>query len=120
MSSDLETFRSDVERLCAALPGSIRAEETDGEIPSWKVGGKMFACVGHKFQGVTVKCRDTETAAMLIDADVAEKAKYFHRSWVTLRPGTSRDELDHRITLSHEIILAGLPKRLRDTLAEVA
>ena len=51
---------------------------------AWKVGGRMFACLGAASDGVSVKCADAETAQMLIEAGVAERAPYFHRSWVRL------------------------------------
>ena len=115
--SDLETFRQEVTQACEALPGAARAFEAEGEIPSWKVGGKMFACIGHLFESVSVKCHDTETAAMLIEAGVAHKAKYFHRSWVSLRPGIEGSALRHRIGLSYDIIRASLSKKFQASLA---
>lgn len=106
--------RSDVDRFCAALPGAEQAFPPEA-LDSWKVGGKMFACMaGDSADGVSVKCRDVETAAMLIDAGAARKAAYFHKSWVRLPfDATDRDDLEHRIARSYEVIVKALPKRLR-------
>lgn len=112
------TLRATVDTLCATLPGATLAEYAEGEIPSWKVGGKMFACYGHKSPGVAVKCADPETAAMLIETRVAERAPYFHRSWVRLPEPTPREEVIHRVTTSYDLIRAKLPKRVRESLPE--
>src|SRR5262249_30233616 len=67
---------------------------------AWKVGGKMFACVGGETPGVSVKTDSIETAGMLIDAGIGLKERYFHRSWINLPLGTSEDELRHRLAIS--------------------
>ncbi|MGB3408997.1 MAG: MmcQ/YjbR family DNA-binding protein [Jannaschia sp.] len=112
--------RADVDTLCAALPGATPTDA--GELDSWKVGGKMFACMaGGEFRGaedgVSVKCPDVETAAMLIDAGAARRARYFHRSWVRLPyDGADPEEAAHRIRVSYDTIVATLPKATREAL----
>ena len=112
-----------MDALCEAMPGAVLSGP--GELDAWKVGGKMFACFGHEETRaentghVSVKCPDVETAQMLIDAGAAEKAAYFHRSWVSLAlPATAMDEAAHRIGVSYDTIRAGLPKKTRDALPE--
>ncbi|WP_179378817.1 MmcQ/YjbR family DNA-binding protein [Jannaschia marina] len=112
--------RADVDKICAALPEATPTGP--GELDSWKVGGKMFACMaggdaGGSEDGVSVKCPDVETAAMLIDAGAARKARYFHRSWVRLPyETTDAEEADHRIRVSYDIIRASLPAATRRDL----
>ena len=112
--------RARIDTICAGLPGTRLAQPPE-ELMSWKVGDKMFACFGD-FEdkgGVAVKCPDVETAAMLIDAQAAEKAPYFHRSWVWLPyAATSDDEARHRLCVSYDVIRASLPKKIRETLPE--
>ncbi|WP_424974358.1 MmcQ/YjbR family DNA-binding protein [Dinoroseobacter sp. S124A] len=108
-------LRDSVDTICARLPGAELALSED-EIPSWKVGGKMFACFGHKYPGVAVKCDAVETASMLIEAGVAERAPYFHKSWVRLPEDAAPEEIIHRVTTSYDLIRAKLPKALRDGL----
>jgi len=112
--------RDDVDQICAALPGAELA--LPPELVSWKVGGKMFACIAGgdtPGDGVSVKCADTETAAMLIDAGEAVRAPYFHKSWVRLPFGaTDRGYAEHRITVSYDIIRKSLKKAVRDSLPE--
>ena len=111
--------RAQIDELCAALPGATPAHPP--ELTSWKVGGKMFACFGGDgvMDGVSVKCRDLETAAMLIETGAAIRAPYFHASWVRL-PFSEADPQDarHRIEVSYDIVRASLPKAARSALPQ--
>jgi len=110
--------RSLVNAHCAALPGAERSDPWGGGHDAWKVGGKLFAVVGTMDTGVSVKCPDAETAALLIEVGRAERAPYFHRSWVHLPWGMVEDaELHDRLTESYRIIRAGLTKRVQAGLA---
>ena len=93
--------------ICAALPGAEVSDPWGGGHDAWKVGGKMFAC-------------SVETAEMLIAAGVAERAAYFHRSWVYLPEGSAEEELRHRIVTSYRIVRAGLTKKAQAALAPMA
>ena len=107
--------RSPIDGICANLPGATASDPTT-ELDSWKIGGKMFATFGTKIDGVSVKTDSVETASMLIDAGVARRAKYFHKSWVTVGFDTDPEELSHRVRVSYDIVRAGLPKKVRDAL----
>ena len=111
--------REFVNAVCASLPGTEVSDPWGGGHDAWKVGGKMFACIGAVLPGVAVKCPDTETAEMLIAAGVGRKAPYFHRSWVLLPWGTAEEELRHRLTASYRIIRGGLPKKVQAALARL-
>ena len=77
----------------------------------------MFACIGIVGDGVSVKCPDIETAQLLIEVGAAEKARYFHRSWVRVPfEGKDSDEMRDRIHGSYSIVRAGLPKRFQAKL----
>jgi len=109
--------RSDVDALCASLPGATLAHPP--ELISWKVGGKMFACIGQQdgSDGVSVKCRDAETASMLIEAGIGIRAKYFHASWIRLPYDmTPADAFRDRILISYDLARASLKKAERDAL----
>lgn len=111
MSRDL------VNSLCAAHPGATASDPTV-ELDSWKVGGKMFACFGDRIDGVCVKTDSVDTAQMLIDAGAATKAPYFHKSWVLVGFDSPEDELAHRIAVSYDIILKGLPKKVQAEISQ--
>ncbi len=115
----MSVTRHQVDAICGTLPGAVLAHPP--ELISWKVGGKMFACVGQQdsMDGVSVKTADTETARMLIDTTGAIKAKYFHTSWVRLPYDTvALDEVNHRVVASYDIIRGTLKKAERDALPE--
>jgi len=106
-----------VNRLCAALPGAECCDPWGGGHDVWKVGGKMFVSIGTMDTGMSVKCPDIETAAMLIDAGEGERARYFHRSWIHVPWGTDETVLRHRIEISYRLIRAGLTKKAQAALA---
>ena len=109
--------RDPINALCAALPGAEVSDPWGGGHDCWKVGGRMFASLGARRDGVSVKTDSVETAQMLIDTRIAERAPYMHRSWVYLPPETALDELRHRIATSYRLIRAQLPKRVQAGLA---
>ncbi|WP_099826530.1 MmcQ/YjbR family DNA-binding protein [Oceaniglobus indicus] len=109
--------RAIVRSICAALPGAACSDPFGGGHDCWKVGGKIFALVGGTDHGVSVKCPDVETATMLIEAGVGERAPYLHRSWVLIPfDGAAPDELRHRIETSYGLIRAKLPRKVQASL----
>lgn len=108
--------RTAVAAICARLPGAEVSDPWGGGHDAWKVGGKLFAVVGTADDGVSLKCPDVETAALLIDLGLAERAPYFHRSWVRLPWGGDPAELEARLLASYDLIRAALPKRVRADL----
>ncbi len=110
-------FRADVAAICQALPGAEVSDPWGGGHDAWKVGGKMFACIGAVAEGVSVKCDSVETADMLKEAGVALHAPYFHRSWVRVLEDADPGELSHRIRVSYDLVRAKLPVAVRRGLA---
>ena len=110
MSRDL------VNRICATFPGAEQSDPWGGGHDAWKIGGKMFACIGTADTGVSVKTPDIETAQMLIDAGAGIKAPYFHRSWIHLPWPTEEADLTHRLAVAYDTIRAGLTKKVQATL----
>jgi predicted DNA-binding protein (MmcQ/YjbR family) len=102
--------------ICGGFPGAERSEPFGPGIDVWKVGGKIFACIGGATPGAAVKTDSVETAEMLISAGVGTKAPYFHRSWVLLPYDADADELRHRITASYSLIRGSLTKAAQATL----
>jgi predicted DNA-binding protein (MmcQ/YjbR family) len=115
----MSVTQGEVDAICSALPGAVLAHPP--ELISWKVGGKMFACLGKQddSDGVSVKTPDAETARMLIETTGAIKARYFHASWVRL-PYNQVDTVEarHRLLASYDIVRASLKKSDRDALPE--
>lgn len=109
-------IRALTRQICETLPGAEVSDPWGGGHDAWKVGGKMFACIGAIQPGVSVKTDGIETAEMLIAAGIAGRAPYFHRSWVHLPEGTEDAELRHRLLRSYDIVRAALPKKLQASL----
>jgi predicted DNA-binding protein (MmcQ/YjbR family) len=111
-----DAFREAVDAICRRLPGAESSDPWGGGHDAWKVGGKMFACVGAMTPGVSVKTADVETAQMLIDAGVGAKAPYFHRSWILLPADCAGEELRHRLHASYDIVRAGLTRKIQSAM----
>lgn len=107
MSRDL------VNSICRSFPGAEVSDPWGGGHDAWKVGGRMFACIGAVMPGVSVKTDSVETAELLIAAGVGVKAPYFHRSWINLPWGTPGDELRHRLAQSYRLVRGRLPKKVQ-------
>ena len=108
--------RKTVNAICRKFPGAEVSDPWGGGHDAWKVGGKMFACIGAVMPGVSVKTDSVETAQMLINAGVGVKARYFHRSWVNLPWGTSKEEFRHRLTASYQLVRSSLTKKAQAQL----
>ena len=67
------TTREFVNDFCAALPGAEHSDPWGGGHDAWKVRGKLFAVIGAVDEAVSVKCRDAETAQLLIELGRAER-----------------------------------------------
>jgi predicted DNA-binding protein (MmcQ/YjbR family) len=112
--------RAFIDGVCATFPGAEASDPSRGEHDAWTVGGKMFACIGAAQAGVSVKTADVETAGLLIEMGRAERAPYFHRSWVFLPWGiVEPEELRERLVTSYGIVRGGLPKRVQAALGPV-
>ncbi|WP_407496043.1 MmcQ/YjbR family DNA-binding protein [Pseudooceanicola sp. MF1-13] len=108
--------RAFVQTVCAPLPGAEVSDPWGGGHDAWKINGKMFACIGSQDQGVAVKTSDPEFAAMMIGAGDAQRAPYFHASWVLLPWGTDESLMRDRLLVSYDIIRAGLTKKAQAAL----
>ncbi|MEM1371295.1 MAG: MmcQ/YjbR family DNA-binding protein [Pseudomonadota bacterium] len=110
------SFRDTIDAICAQFPGAVKSDPWGGEHDAWKVGGKMFACIGSVTKGISVKTDSIETAEMLIETGVGTKAPYFHKSWILLPENADQDELQHRLETSYDIVRAGLTKKAQAAL----
>ncbi|UWQ22623.1 MmcQ/YjbR family DNA-binding protein [Jannaschia sp. W003] len=108
--------RAEINALCAARPGATLHHSFGPGHDVWKVGDKMFAVMGAADDGISLKTGGPDTAAMLIDAGVGERAPYLHASWVRLPPGSDDGEIAHRVRSSYALIRATLTKKAQAAL----
>lgn len=107
--------RAQIDALCQALPGTTRSAPHEHD--SWRVGDKMFVQFSSDVPAMSVKCPDVETATMLIDAEAAHRAPYFHKSWVRLMlSDIDADTARHRLQVAYDAIAAKLPRKVREAL----
>ncbi len=111
MSRDL------VNAICRSFPGAEVSDPWGGGHDAWKVGGKMFASMGAKLSGVSVKTDSVETARMLIEVGVGVKAPYFHASWINIPWSMPEDELRQRLAASYRLVRADLTRKAQVDLA---
>jgi predicted DNA-binding protein (MmcQ/YjbR family) len=112
--------RARVNAICAALPGAEVSDPWGGGHDAWKIGGKMFACIGAVRPGVSVKTDSVETAAMLIKVGAAVRAPYFHRSWVNLPFDVPEVELALRLRESYRLVRSSLTRKAQAALPPLA
>jgi predicted DNA-binding protein (MmcQ/YjbR family) len=105
--------RDRINAICRTFPGTDCSDPWGGGHDAWKVGGKMFACIGAVTPGVSVKTDSVETAQMLIEVGVGVRAPYFHRSWINLAFDAPEDVLRHRLWESYRLVREGLPKKVQ-------
>ena len=112
--------RSFTDTFCAALPGSQWASHTQGSHDCWKVGDKVYAQIGMRNDGVSVKTPSIEDANLLVEMERAIRAPYFHKSWVRI-PWASvpEDELRDRLLTSYTLVRGSLTKKLQAKLGPV-
>ncbi len=108
--------RERVNSICAALPGAEVSDPWGGGHDAWKVGGRMFACIGAATPGVAVKCASIDEALHLQDLFGWPKAPYIHRSWVLIPLDTEAEELEHRIGRSYQTVRSGLTRKAQAAL----
>lgn len=107
-----------VNDICKAQPGAEWSDPWGGGHDAWKVGGKMFACIGVSNDGVSVKTPSVEDAQLLIEMGRAIKAPYFHRSWVRVDwDALDEAELRDRIETSYKLVFSGLTKKLQKEIS---
>jgi predicted DNA-binding protein (MmcQ/YjbR family) len=112
----------DVLAYCLAKPGAWQDEPWEGDIVA-KVGGKIFAFLGHDPEGaaasVGLKCgpnREVADEWLRRYPDDASVMAYIGRSgWNSLRIGGAipDDELTEAVDASYDAIVSKLPKRER-------
>ena len=113
--------RDDVLALCLALPGTEETYPFGDEVAVMKVGGKMFALVSLSGDPgvVNLKC-DPARALELREVYAAIRPGYHQdkRHWnsVDLDGSVEDDLVRELVEDSYDLVVARLPRRVRDQL----
>jgi predicted DNA-binding protein (MmcQ/YjbR family) len=111
-------------RYALDKPGAWQDQPWDNDVVA-KVGDKIFAFLGAAGQGpitaVGVKCGDRDAADEWLQRypqDATKMAYIGQHGWNTLLIGASipDDEIADAIDTSYELIVAKLPRKVRDRL----
>jgi predicted DNA-binding protein (MmcQ/YjbR family) len=108
-------------KLCLSFPGAFEQTVWEGDL-TFKVAGKMFAHTVLEVAPVwlSFKCSG-ENFAELTERQGIIPAPYLARAqWVALetREALSFEELTSLLRESYDLVVAKLPKKTRDLLAE--
>jgi predicted DNA-binding protein (MmcQ/YjbR family) len=112
-----------LQSLALSWPQSSVVEQWGGLV--YKVAGKVFLVLsldGRVLEGITFKCAPEEFDE-LTQIDGLAQAPYFaKRHWVKLEDPAALPEaqLTARIRRSYDLVVAGLPKKTRQTLGLVS
>jgi len=113
---DIESLR----KHCLSFPNATEEIQWGADLV-FKIGGKMFAVTdtnGTPQGRVSFKCTP-EKFAELIERDGIIPAPYvarYHWVYVEKPDALPKSELKELIKLSYEMVLAKLPKKIRDQL----
>ncbi|WP_117195315.1 MmcQ/YjbR family DNA-binding protein [Rhizobium terrae] len=110
--------RKGFDAFVKSLPGTSFVDQWDSHVA--KVGGKVFTLLsGEDGQArVVAKCTE-ESFEILTALEGIGQAPYFaKRKWVEIHihAPLSAEEVKHYLTRSHELVAAGLTKKLRQEL----
>jgi predicted DNA-binding protein (MmcQ/YjbR family) len=115
MTAPVEWIRS----VCLALPGATEQVQWGNDLV-FKVGAKMFAVTCLEPAPVWLSCKTSpERFAELIERSGIIPAPYLARAkWVALQSDCTmgRNELKALLRDSYNLVVAGLPKKIRESL----
>jgi predicted DNA-binding protein (MmcQ/YjbR family) len=113
---NIEDFRT----YCLSLKGVTEETPFDENTLVFKVMGKMFALADIlDFESINVKC-EPELAIELREKYASVKAGYHmnkkHWNTILVRGELNDNELRHWILHSYQLVVAGLPKKVKEEL----
>lgn len=112
----IEVFRE----YCLSLPGTIEDFPFDEETLVFKVGGKMYALTNiDLFESVNLKCEPEKAVELREQYEGVLPGYHMNKKhWNTVfADGSVSDQLLKEWTKnSYDLVVAGLPKKVRESL----
>jgi predicted DNA-binding protein (MmcQ/YjbR family) len=106
--------------LCLAKPGASDGHPFGPGALVFKVAGKVFAIIADQADPPTISLKCEPDIAISMRQSYAAVTPGYHlnkRHWNTVvADGTADDQLPDWIDDSYDLVVAGLPKRVRATL----
>jgi len=111
----------ELREYCLSLKGTTEEFPFDNVTLVLKVQGKMFALIplDNPETQISLKCDPDRAIALREDYEAILPAWHFNKKhWNTVKidPSISRTLLCELINHSYSLVMAGLPKKLRDVL----
>lgn len=109
--------REGIHAFLDAWPGVTFVDQWDSHVA--KVGGKVFAVLGEKDGWRLVIKVSEESFEILTALEGISQAPYFaKRKWININDHSplERDDLEHYLRRSYELVAQGLTKKLRAEL----
>lgn len=112
---------AELRRRCLAQPAATEGRPFGADVLVVKVGGRIFAIIAEDDDPPTVSLKCDPELALLLRQSYASVRPGYHlnkRHWNTVRlDGTvPDDEVLAWVEDSYDLVVAGLPRRVRDTL----
>lgn len=110
---DLESIR----KYCLSLPHATEKIQWGNDL-LFMIGGKMFAVVGLDQSNVSFKCTPEEFAELTVMPGIQPAAYIARYHWVTVHEHDAlrSAELKRLIKNSYDLVLAKLPKKVKNSL----
>jgi predicted DNA-binding protein (MmcQ/YjbR family) len=111
----------ELREYCLSLKGSTECFPFDDVSLVMKVQGRMFALIPLDVTetSITLKCDPERAIALREEYEAVTPAYHFNKKhWNTVRidPSISQSLLCKWINLSYELVVAGLPRKLKEEL----
>ncbi|HSE39360.1 MAG TPA: MmcQ/YjbR family DNA-binding protein [Acidobacteriota bacterium] len=111
---DFESIR----KVCLSFPGATEDIQWEKDL-LFRVGGKMFAVVGlePEPENVAFKCTPEEFAELTLRDGIIPAPYLARHHWVLANFDVLRKaELERLLQSSYQIVLEGLPKKIRESV----
>ena len=114
---NIETYRN----FCLSFPGATENLPFDENTLCFKVMGKIFSiCDIEGFEGINLKCDPVKTIELREEYPGIVVPGYHmnkkHWNTVSMQHNLPDDLIKEWIADSYQLVVAGLPKKVRDTL----
>jgi predicted DNA-binding protein (MmcQ/YjbR family) len=114
---DFESIR----KVCLSFPGATEDIQWEKDL-LFRVGGKMFAVVGLEPEpdNVAFKCTPEEFAELTLRNGIIPAPYLARHHWVSVTDLESlrKPELEKLLRVSYELVLEGLPKKVRESFGD--
>lgn len=106
----------ELRKLCMSFPGATEGIKWEDHI-CFMVAEKMF-CITSEQGGASIKVTPEDFDELTEREGIGPQAYMAHNKWIRIEPGARlrKKEWQHYVRQSYELIVAKLPKKVREAL----